>query len=251
LVFVIAFVFRILRVEKETKIIKSTHFDVTFNGILQAEAENISKALEQNYERIRLDLADPAHHKISVFIHPNQDEFNKATGLVNSKANGTSRGPMVFHLKYETWFNAIFPPEMEKVAVHEFTHCVQLNVLIQDALSRLKAADSTDFDKNFETKFKNEYPQWFWEAICDYEAGMVNAASVRYGMSGKPMLKELNNSQQIYNVGYSIIEYFVSKYGKEKLPDFIKFYGNFEQTLGITEKEFESGWYKFVNEKYL
>ena len=32
LVFVIAFVFRILRVEKETKIIKSTHFDVTFNG---------------------------------------------------------------------------------------------------------------------------------------------------------------------------------------------------------------------------
>jgi hypothetical protein len=124
-------------------------------------------------------------------------------------------------------------------------------VLIQDALSRLKPADSTDFDKNFEMKFEKEYPQWFWEAICDYEAGIVNAAGVKYGMSGKPTLKELNSSHQIYNVGYTIIAYFISKYGKEKLPDFIKSYGNFEQTLGITEKEFESGWYKFVNEKYL
>lgn len=249
-VFLVALFFRLLRVEKETKSIKSAHFDVIYSGILKAEAENISKALEQNYERVRQDLADPKHDKITVFIHSNQEEFNKATGLVNSKANGTSRGPLVFHLKYETWFNAVFPPEMEKVAVHEFTHCVQLNVLIQDALSRLKAADSTDFDKNFEMKFEKEYPQWFWEAICDYEAGMVNAASVKYGMKGKPTLKELNTSQQIYNVGYTIIAYFVSKYGKEKLPDFIKSYGNFEQTLGITEKEFESGWYEFVREKY-
>jgi hypothetical protein len=250
LVFVIALVFRLMSVEKGSKTIKSAHFDVIYSGILRAEAENISKVLEQNYERVRQDLADPKHDKITVFIHSNQDEFNLATGLVNSKANGTSRGPVVFHLKYETWFNAIFPPEMEKVAVHEFTHCVQLNVLIQDALSRTKAVDSTDFDKNFEMKFEKEYPQWFWEALCDFEAGMVNAASVKYGMSGNPTLKELNNSHQIYNVGHSIIAYFVSKYGKEKLPDFMKSYGNFEQTLGITEKEFESGWYKFVSENY-
>ncbi len=250
LVVLVALVFRLLRVEKDTKIIKSVHFDVIYNGVLQAEAEDISRVLEQSYERIRLDLADSEHHKISVFIHPNQDEFNKATGLINSKANGTSRGPLVFHLKYETWFNAIFPPEMEKVAVHEFTHCVQLNVLIQVALSRFNAADSTDFDKNFEMKFAKDYPQWFWEALCDYEAGMVNSTSVKYGMKGKPTLKELNTSPQIYNVGYTIIAYFVSKYGKEKLPDFIKSYGNFEQTLGITEKEFESGWYEFVSEKY-
>lgn len=250
LVFVIALVFRLMRVEKDTKTIKSAHFDVIYSGILQAEAENISKALEQNYERIRQDLADPKHDKIIVFIHPNQEEFNKATGLGNSKANGTSRGPLVFHLKFETWFNAVFPPEMEKVAVHEFTHCVQLNVLIHDALSRLSAADSTDFDKNFEMKFEKEYPQWFWEALCDYEAGMVNSTSVKYGMKGKPTLKELNTSHQIYNVGHSIIAYFVSKYGKEKLPDFMKSYGNFEQTLGITEKEFESGGYEFISEKY-
>lgn len=250
-VFLLAFVIRILSIEKETRVIKSTHFDMSYSGVLQSEAEDISKALEQNYDRVRSDLEDPTHGNISVFIHPTQDEFNKATGLINSKANGTSRGPLAFHLKYETWFNAVLPPEMQKVAVHEFTHCVQLNVLIQDALSKLKAAETTDFNDIFEKKFAQEYPQWFWEALSDYESGIINTASIKYGMKGNPTLKELNTSRQIYIVGYTIVEYFVIKFGKKKLPEFIKSYGNFEQTLGISEKQFESGWQAFVLEKYL
>ncbi|MBP6759117.1 MAG: hypothetical protein KA133_07695, partial [Flavobacterium sp.] len=214
------------------------------------EAESISEALEFNYERIRTELEDPKHEKTSVYIHPNQEDFNKATGLVKSKASGTSRGPLEFHLKYETWFNSILPQEMEKVAVHEFTHCVQLNILIQDALLKTKKENSADFDKNFEKEFEKKYPQWLWEAICDYEAGIVNKSSVKYGMKSKPTLKELNTSNQIYNVGYSIIDCFVTKYGKDKLPEFIKSYGSFEKVIGVTEKEFENEWYQFVEEKY-
>jgi hypothetical protein len=249
-IFFIPFLIRKIRVESETKKINSTNFVVNYNGILENEAEDISKALELNYERIRTDLNDPKHGKISVYIHPSQNEFNKATGLMNSNANGTSRGPLAFHLKYETWYNSIFPQSMEKVAVHEFTHCVQLNILIQDALSKYKNENVADFDKNFENEFEKNYPQWFWEAVCDYEANIVNNSSVNYGMKNKPTLKELNSSNQIYNVGYTIVEYFVSKYGKEKLPAFIKSYGNFEKVLGVTENEFETEWQKFVKEKY-
>lgn len=250
-IFFITFLIRKLRVESETKKIDSTNFVVNYNGILKSEAEDISKALEFNYERIRTELNDPKHEKISVFIHPNQNEFNKSTGLINSKANGTSRGPLAFHLKYETWFNSVLPQNMEKVAVHEFTHCVQLNILIQDAIEKKKFANSKDFDKEFEKYYIENYPQWFWEAICDYEAGMVNKMSVKHGMKSNPTLKELNTSNQIYNIGYTIPEYLVSKYGKEKLPEFIKSYCNFEQVLGVTEKEFETEWRKFVKEKYL
>lgn len=249
-IFFITFLIRKLRVEDDTKKINSTNFVVTYNGILESEAEDVSNALELNYERIRTELKDPKHEKISVFIYPNQNDFNKATGLINSNASGTSRGPLAFHLKYETWFNSIFPQKMEKVAVHEFTHCVQLNILIQDALLKSKNEKVTDFDKNFEKEFEKNYPQWFWEAICDYEAGIVNNSSVKYGMKNNPTLKELNSSNQIYNVGYTIVEYFVSKYGKEKLPEFIKSYGNFEKVIGVTEKQFETEWQKFVKEKY-
>jgi hypothetical protein len=241
---------RKLSVESDTKKINSTNFVVNYSGILESEAETISKALELNYDRIRTELKDPKHEKISVFIYPNQNDFNKATGLINSTASGTSRGPLAFYLKYETWYNSILPQKMEKVAVHEFTHCVQLNILIQDALSKTENEKIADFDKKFEKEFEENYPQWFWEAICDYQAGIVNNSSVNNGMKNKPTLKELNNSNQIYNVGYTIIEYFVSKYGKEKLSEFIKSYGNFEKTIGVSEKEFETKWQKFVEEKY-
>jgi hypothetical protein len=39
----------------------------------------------------------------------------------------------------------------------------------------LANGDKDQFDKLFEDKFVNKYPQWFWEAICDYEAGIVNS----------------------------------------------------------------------------
>lgn len=249
-IFLITFLIRKLRVESDNKNISSTNFVVNYYGILESEAEDISIALELNYDRIRTELKDPKHDKISVFIYPNQSDFNKAIGIKNSNASGTSRGPLEFHLKYETWYNSIFPQKMEKVAVHEFTHCVQLNILIQDALSKSQNEKVADFDKNFETGFEKNYPQWFWEAICDYEAGIVNNLSVKYGMNNSPTLKELNNSNQIYNVGYTIVEYFISKYGKEKLPEFIKSYGNFEKVIGVTEMQFEIEWQKFVKEKY-
>lgn len=250
ILFLVSFIVRKVRVVNEPQKLNSANFLIHYNGIIESEAESISEALEFNYERIRTELEDPKHEKISVFIYPNQDDFNKATGLVKSKASGTSRGPLAFHLKYETWFNSILPQKMEKVAVHEFTHCVQLNILIQDALLKTKKENIANFDKNFEKEFEKKYPQWFWEAICDYEAGIVNKSSVKYGMKSKPTLEELNHSNQIYNVGYTIIEYFVSKYGKDKLPEFIKSYGNFEKVIGVSEKEFEIEWHKFVEEKY-
>lgn len=249
LIFFVSCVIRDLRVDSRPQEIVTANFNVFYSGILKSEAEIISQTLESNYDRIRTDLQDPKHNKISVYIHPTQSEFNQATSLVNSKANGTSRGPWAFHLKYETWFNSIFPKEMEKVALHEFTHCVQLNILINEEAKLKRTTNDEQFEKDFETKF-TKYPQWFWEAICDYEAKMVNCLSVKYGMKNNPSLQELNNSNRIYNVGYTIIEFFVAQYGKEKLAEFIKSYGNFEQTLGISEKEFETGWYKFVDAKY-
>ena len=250
ILFFISLTIRKIRVESGTKVISTTNFAISFTGILESEAEKISEALENNYNRIRTELKDPKHEKISVFIYPTQKDFNLATGLINSKASGTSRGPLAFHLKYETWYNSILPKDMRKVAVHEFTHCVQLNILIQDALSKTKKDKIADFDRDFELKFQKEYPQWFWEALCDYEANIVNRLSVNHGMKNRPTLQELNNSNHIYNVGYTIIEYFVTKYGKERLPQFIKSYCDFEQVLGVSEKEFETEWYKFVDTKY-
>jgi len=236
-------------VDKLTEL-KTDHFVISYQGIYKNDAQNVADELEAHYDRIRANLNDPDHEIIQVFIHPTQADFNKGTGLFNSTANGMSLGPNKFHVLWSNWFNGIFPDDPVKTALHEFTHCIQLNILIKKAQEELTFEGHRDFDNAFEQRFINEYPQWFWEAICDYEAGIVNEISVKYGMSKNPTLEYLNKSNQIYNVGYTIIEYIVDKWGKDRLPDLITSYVDIENVLKVSESEFEKGWIDYVDEKY-
>jgi len=242
--------FRSISVVDKLTELRTDHFIISYQGIYKEEAQDIADNLEENYDRIRTDLNDPDHDTIRVFVYPTQADFNKGTGLLNSNANGTSRGPKEFHFLWTNWFNSIFPNDPIKTAIHEFTHCVQLNILIKKAQVELANGDKDQFDKLFEDKFVNKYPQWFWEAICDYEAGIVNSMSVKYGMRKHLSLKDLNKSNQIYNVGYTIIEYIVEKWGKDKLPILITSYVDINAVLGVSESDFEKGWADFVDEKY-
>jgi len=243
-------VIRTVSVEDKVTELRSDHFLISYYGIYKNEAQNIASSLESNYNRIRTDLNDPNHKTIRVFVYPTQKDFNKGTGLLNSVAIGTSRGPNEFHFIWTTWFNSIFPNDPIKTAIHEFTHCVQLNILISEAQKVTTIREQGEFNDIFEEKFHNEYPQWFWEAICDYEAGIVNNISVKYGMGKNLTLQELNKSNQIYNVGFTIIEYIVETWGKEKIPMLITSYVDFEKVLNVSEPEFEKGWIEFVRERY-
>ncbi len=229
---------------------RTDHFIISYQGIYTEEAQDLADNLEENYNSIRTDWSDPGHDTIRVFVHPAQADFNKATGLLNSNANGVSRGPNEFHLLWTNWYNSILPDDPVKTAIHEFTHCIQLNILIKEEQGRWGNEDTGDFDKMFEEKFSKEYPQWFWEAICDYEAHIVNNISVKYGMRKNLTLNELNQSNQIYNVGYTIIEYIVETWGKDKLPVLITSYVDIQTVLGVSESDFEKGWVDFAEEKY-
>ena len=243
-------IFRSISVVDKLTELRTDHFVISYQGIYKEEAQDIADKLEENYDRIRTNLNDPDHDTIRVFVHALQADFNNGTGLLNSNANGVSRGPNEFHLLWTNWFNSIFPSDPVKTAVHEFTHCVQLNILIKEAQRDWGNTDNRNFEKAFEEKFINEYPQWFWEALCDYEASIVNKLSIKYGMSKNVTLRELNNSNQIYNVGYTIIDYIVEKWGKEKLPILITSYVDIQTVLGVSESDFEKGWVHFTNEKY-
>lgn len=170
--------------------------------------------------------------------------------MLYSNANGTSRGPLVFHILWTNWYNSIFPDDPQKTALHEFTHCVQLNILIQQARRDNPAENNQTFNKAFEKRFGNDYPQWFWEALSIYQAKEVNTFSVQYAMRKKPTLSYLNNSNQIYNLGYTLCEYIVEKWGKDKLPELITSYVDLKKVLNVTEAEFEKGWIEFVKQRY-
>lgn len=240
---------RALAVKNVEARIKSNHFTIVYKGIYSSEATAISEKLEENYDRVRTELNDPEHAHITVFVHGNQNDFNNATGL-NGNANGTSRGPLVFHVLQTNWLNSIFPDDATKTAVHEFTHCVQLNILIRQALSQSPIKDEKAFNEYFEKQFAEKYPSWFWESISIYEAREVNSLSVKYAFRNRPSLASLNEGNQIYNLGYTIMEYVVSKWGKEKLSQLILSYADVEKVLKVNPEEFEKGWHEFVETNY-
>lgn len=252
LLFLILFCIRMfysLAVKNTSGALKTTHFLIEYKGVFKHNVVSIAEGLEQNYNRIRIELKDPEHCTIRVFVHGNQDDFNFKTGL-NNNANGVSRGPFEFHVLWTNWVNSIFPDNPVQTAIHEFTHCVQLNILIQQALSQNAEQNEAVFTKTFEKNFAQNYPQWFWEAISIYEAGELNQFEVKYALYYNPSLGKLSNSNQIYRIGYTIIEYIVAIWGKEKLPELIQSYCNTEKVLKINPEAFEKGWKDFLAKHY-
>jgi len=123
---------------------------------------------------------------------------------------------------------------MLAIAVHEFTHCVTLNL---------------------EPRIANN-PRWLWEGVALFEAGQfVNPRRLSYMVEGHPpTLAELNanwqTNSQVYDLGYLLVEYIVEKWSRQHVIDLIKAFGDISSVMGITVSEFEAGWYAFVMNKY-
>ncbi len=240
---------RYFTVTKSLSELKTQHFTVKYNGVYLSNATEIAEDLESNYERIRSALKDPDHDIITVYVHGSQTDFNIQTGLTEH-ANGTSRGPLEFHVLWTNWFTHIFPDNPTQTAVHEFTHCVQLNILIKQALASAKNINEELFNKTFEENFEKNYPRWFWEAISIYEAGEINFLEVKYAKHYNPSLESLNKGNQIYRIGYTVVEYIVATWGIEKLPELITSYFDTQKVLAINRSEFEGGWKDYLNKNY-
>ena len=52
-------------------------------------------------------------------------------------------------------------------------------------------------------------------------------------------------------MGYILLEYIIIEWSMDSVIYLIKTNGNISHSLGITEKDFESGWHEFVEENYL
>lgn len=235
----------------EKQVLSTDHFNIHFHQVSSWDAERISDELEKNYYRITEDLQAPKHPKVQVYIHPNNEEFQREVGF---DAYGAIKGVDSLHLLY-TGFPFSLMMSMEEGAIHEFTHNVTLNILIQDAISSGKISSIIGFDSLYSQdgkRFDEIYPRWIWESIAVYEADQLYMFSLYMSLKdGFPTLKALNEPNNlVYNVGYTIIDFIVHHWGKEKLLDLIKNNGNINSTLGLTDQEFEKQWELYVKDKF-
>ena len=209
------------------------HFElILYDGLTSNDAAEISESLESNYQRMIDDLRVQNMPKVTVKIWADYNNFMKtmetSLGTRYTGADGYIFGMKEARIYYTTHAHV--------TAVHEFAHLVSLQV-------------NGSFSNN---------PRWLWEAVALYEnKQFVDPNSLPYMVSGNyPTLNELNtdfnaSNKYIYDVGYVLLEYIIQTWGMDSVIELIKSNGKISDKLGITTQEFESGWYKFVKEKYL
>ena len=236
-------VFIIISIPENRREIKTKHFTFLFSSSIDpAQIVRLSNALESNYYRIGDDLKTTPSDNIETNIYAQRWRYIKATK--NWGGSGNIEGISKLHFLEQTWGES----DIGKAAVHEFAHTVTLKLLIEREPQPLNS-------KNFDRKF-SLFPTWLWEGISVYEAQQfVDPKTLPYLTNGKhPDISELNSrikGGKIYSCGFTIIEYILIKYGKEKFIKLIGNYGDLQTTLNVTEEQFCNNWYEFVKAKYL
>ncbi len=235
----------------EKQILSTDNFNIHFHHVSSWDAKRISDKLEENYYRITEHLQAPKQPIVQVYIHPNNEEFQREVGF---DAYGAIKGVDSLHLLY-TGFPFSLMMSIEEIAIHEFTHNVTLNMLIQDAISSGKISSSIGFDSLYsqeDKRFDEVYPRWLWESIAVYEADQINIFSLYMSLKdGFPTLEALNEPNNlVYNVGYTLIDFVIQHWGKEKLLNLIKSNGDIKSILDLTDKDFENQWELYVKDKF-
>ncbi len=220
----------------------SAHFVFFYNKSYdQNEAKGVSKSLEDNYTRISTDLDTRPVDPIAVYLYSSRWAYATTHGHWTSGGNIEGDGKL--HFLQHGWDEE----SINKIAVHEFTHAVMLKLLLDQEPQPLNAPR---FDKKFAS-----FPTWLYEAIAVYEAQQFVDPKTLPFLTGNryPDLNELNDrsrGQKIYKVGYTIIEYILAKYGKDKFIQLIKAYGDLK-VLATSMDAFSKDWYAYVKGKYL
>ena len=205
---------------------------VLYDDLSASDISIISDSLKENYPRIISDLQVPNMPTVTVNLWADYEKFMNTMESDISIRYAGAKGYIRSATEFVLWYNERSPIQ----AVHEFAHVVSMQL---------------------NSRIPNN-PRWLWEAVAIYEARQfIHPKNVTYLISGDfPSLSELNSdfnsgNYNIYTVGFVLTEYIVQTWGMDAVIGLIKNNGNITNLLGISTAEFESGWYFFVEEKYL
>jgi hypothetical protein len=225
------------------------HYPVTVSDRM---AKKVSGSLEHSYGRITGDIGGPALPVINVYIHPNKESLKKAVGFY---AQGAIVGTGQIHLVKLKGISQLLI-SYEKLALHEFSHCATLNLLINNDLSSGKVASLDEWTATYDSPdgpgFYHIYPRWLWESVACYEARQLNIMTLFISIvNGFPSLSVINShGSKVYFMGYTVADFIVSRWGRGALNSLIIERGNLPDVLDISEAQFSIAYRRFVYKKY-
>lgn len=210
--------------------VTTEHFRLLAGTTAEASVRAAADRLEAEFPRILRGLHLTALPVITVRIwHDETAYFNELTRYfgVRYGAAGYITGPAELRL--------LDGPRLSINTVHEFIHAASLAV---------------------NARLANN-PRWFWETVALYENGeLVDPRSLDYVVRGAfPALQQLNvdpnGGTQIYQLGYVLGEFIVSRWGRESFLRLIETGADLQGVLGVSAAEFEAAWQSYVRQRYL
>lgn len=210
--------------------VQTAHFRVFGGTTPEATLRAAGDRLEAEYPRVLQDLGLPSIPPITVRIWRDEATyFNELTRYfgVRYSAAGYITGP--------TELRVLATAALSTKVVHEFVHAASMAVNARIANN----------------------PRWFWETVALYENGeFVDPRTLDYAVRGAlPTLQQLNvdpnGGTQIYQLGYVIGEFVVTRWGRPAFLRLIETNADLSGVLGLSAAEFEAAWQSYVRQRYL
>lgn len=208
----------------------TNHFSFLYSGIDSVSINGIAERLESSYKRILNDFKLESIPMTIVRVYPSLTSFHKGINSPNAPDNvlATAFGKNDFRMVSPN--NAGADSSMlTKGVVHEFTHCVHLNI---------------DYSPN--------NPRWLWEGVAMFESDwFLNPKEVDAIKSKHyPKLNKLDNGME-YMIGFVVIEAIKEIWGFETVINLIKKRGDIKSVVNLSDKEFENKIFDHIYKKYI
>jgi hypothetical protein len=214
----------------------SQHFVFRYASVDGGDIDAMASGLEGEYGRIVDDLETTAMPTVTVNLYTShaalEAAVRPAVGAIPAFASGLVTSAREIHMMSP---NAPGWGPLARTTsnlVHEFAHCVSLQV---------------------NPRFANN-PRWLWESVAIFESRQsVDLRSVGYiaALSPPPFetLDSVDNTR-VYDIGYSIGEFIVARWGQPALAALIRANGDTAATLGVPLGDFQRQWFAFVRDRY-
>jgi len=232
---------------------KTIHFTFSHPAAVNRRIlKRIAAALEGGYSRITGDMGNVQLPVVNVAIHASQEAFKEVVGF---RAQGAIAGIGQIHLARLKGFSKLLT-SYKQLALHEFTHCATLNLIINNDIISGRTKDVEEWalqnDPPGGPGFNSNYPRWLWESVACYEAGQRSIIGLFLSIiNGFPTLEKINmHGSKVYFMGYSLAEFIITKWGRNVFNSLIKERGNIQKVLGVNEIELHTAYRNFVYTRY-
>ena len=214
----------------------SPHFVVRHAASDAAIVPAMTAALEDSYARILSNLRATGMPIVTLTLYSDHAALEAATraiaGVVPPWTAGLVTSESQIHMMSPSIAGWGPLDRMVVNLVHEFAHCVSLHVNPRIA----------------------NHPRWLWESVAIYEAGQrVDLRTIPYMTAlAPPSFAALDDVEdtRVYDVGYSIGEFLVARWGQDALAGLVASGGDTAAALGAAPADVERAWFAFARDRY-